>query len=346
MASATDSPPGDAQAPAPGQPLAPGKHGCPHCGAPLSPGQEWCTSCGAVTAGALGASRGRSTGALAAGVALLAIGAAAAAIAASKQHSPARSTVVKVAQLPPSATTPSATPAKSTVPSTNSGHPKLPLPIQKSKLPKIPLTAITPSKSSPPASSKNSAGEDNGGSAPSSGKSSSGAEGTHSGGSESSSEPAAILLDTDAASTYNPYGLPASDFGDPSLTIDGDTQTAWTAQVEPARAPAMAEGVLLSLGQATKVSALVLDTSTPGMTVQVWATAEHKPPESILDKGWVPLSGPRVVKKRSTRIKLHAQKKGALYVLLWISKAPADQLGTPQAPGHVAIGELELFPAS
>ena len=32
-----------------------------------------------------------------------------------------------------------------------------------------------------------------------------------------------ILLDTNAASTYNPYAYPASNFGDPSLAIDGET---------------------------------------------------------------------------------------------------------------------------
>ena len=61
-----------------------------------------------------------------------------------------------------------------------------------------------------------------------------------------------ILLDTNAASTYNPYNYPESDFGDPSLTIDGDTTTGWTAQVEPATAPKMAEGVLIDLKTAAE----------------------------------------------------------------------------------------------
>ena len=55
--------------------------------------------------------------------------------------------------------------------------------------------------------------------------------------------PRAIVLDPDAATTYNPYGYPASEFGDPSLAIDGDTSTEWTAQVNPAMAPKMAEGL-------------------------------------------------------------------------------------------------------
>ena len=30
---------------------------------------------------------------------------------------------------------------------------------------------------------------------------------------------------------------------------------------------------------------------------------------------------------------------------LWISRAPASAVGTPQAPGHVSVAELELLPA-
>ncbi len=54
--------------------------------------------------------------------------------------------------------------------------------------------------------------------------------------------PEPLLLDTNAASTYNPYEAPGP-FGDPSLAIDGDTSTGWTAQVNPATAPKMAVGL-------------------------------------------------------------------------------------------------------
>ena len=64
------------------------------------------------------------------------------------------------------------------------------------------------------------------------------------------------MLDTNAASTYNPYNYPASGFGDPSLAIDGDTSTAWTAQVNPATAPKMAEGLLIDLKAKQKISAI------------------------------------------------------------------------------------------
>ena len=50
-----------------------------------------------------------------------------------------------------------------------------------------------------------------------------------------SEQPTPILLDTNAATTYNPSNYPESGFGDPGLAIDGEPSTAWTAQVS--RAP-------------------------------------------------------------------------------------------------------------
>ena len=55
------------------------------------------------------------------------------------------------------------------------------------------------------------------------------------------------MLDTNAASVYNPYNYPASLFGDPGLAIDNEESTAWTAQVQAENAPKMAEGLLLDL---------------------------------------------------------------------------------------------------
>jgi hypothetical protein len=67
-------------------------------------------------------------------------------------------------------------------------------------------------------------------------------------------------------------------------------------------------------------------------------------PESITDTAWVPLSSPRAVKKKHTRLKLRDSKKAFTYITLWISKAPASSVGTATAPGHVSVNEVELFP--
>jgi hypothetical protein len=153
----------------------------------------------------------------------------------------------------------------------------------------------------------------------------------------------AIVVDTNAATTYNPDSLPVSDFGDPTLAIDGETSTAWTALVDPATAPKMAAGLLVDLKSAQRLATLGLITSTPGMSVQVFASRAGAAPASITDPAWVPLSKV-VVAKHTTRIKLSKPKQGFRFVALWISKAPASAVGTAQAPGHVSVNEIELFP--
>ena len=127
--------------------------------------------------------------------------------------------------------------------------------------PKIPLTTSTPK--SPGTTTKPSNGNESSPttSTPSTGKSPSPTN--------TEQLPAAITLDTNAAATYNPYGYPASEFGDPSLAIDGDASTAWTARVNPTVAPKLAEGLVIDLKTAKRLSAVELITSTPGMSVQV-----------------------------------------------------------------------------
>jgi hypothetical protein len=157
--------------------------------------------------------------------------------------------------------------------------------------------------------------------------------------------PAALLLDTNAAFTYNPNGYPASRFGDPSLTIDGDRSTAWTAQVDPATAPRMAEGVAIDLRSGHRLATLELITSTPGMAVQVYGANTSSLPSSISSSSWVALSGPTTASNRHTQIKLGKSTTPFRFVVLWITAAPAASVGTAQAPGSVAVNEIELFPA-
>jgi hypothetical protein len=164
----------------------------------------------------------------------------------------------------------------------------------------------------------------------------------------------ALLLDTNAAATYNPYNYAAANFGDPSLAIDGDASTGWTALVEPTVAPKMAEGLVIDLNTPRKLAAVGLRTTTPGMTVQVYGADGQAPPTSITDSAWVALTPALQTNKKHARIKLggpkapaaiqQAAKQPHRFVVLWISEAPAAAVGTPEAPGRVSVNELELFP--
>ncbi len=303
----------------------------------MAPGQDWCLQCGAGAPGGGGSPGWRGAATILGVAAVLALGAAAAAYAALSSGTPKPRTVTTaVAQVtPPAATTPvtPVTPVP-TIPSVKSTLPPITV-----KPPKIPLTATPTPKGTNTSATPSPSGE--GTTTTKTTPSSTNAGGA--GGEEA--QPSAILLDTNAASTYNPYNYPESDFGDPSLTIDGDATTAWTAIVEPAAAPKMADGVLIELKTPHKLGALELVTSSPGMTVQVYGADAKTAPTSITDPAWVPLSHSQVLAKKHVRIKLRNQKKPFTFVALWISKAPAASVGTPEAPGHVSVNEIELFPA-
>jgi hypothetical protein len=329
---------------------------CANCGSPLSPGQDWCLQCGAGTPESLTtqAPSWRSAATIIGLAAILALGAATAAYAAlSKGAGKVRPVVTTVAQVTTTPTTATSTtpttptpttPGAATTPAATTTTPGAPvtvnplLPTGTTKPPKIPLTAPTPKSSG---TTTTPANPGSGETAPSTTPTKSTGESTPA----TAPQPTAIVLDTDAASTYNPYNYPASSFGDPSLAIDGEPSTAWTAQVEPSVAPKMAVGLAIDLKTPQRLSALTLLTTTPGVTVQVYGVNGSAPPTSITDPAWVQLSPYFLEKKKRVRIKLRHSAQAFRFVVLWISSAPAASVGTPQAPGHVSVNELELFPA-
>jgi hypothetical protein len=315
---------------------------CTRCGSAMALGQDWCVQCGAGAPGSLGTPSWRAAATVIGAVAILVLGAAAAAVAALSKGSAKAPVVTKtVAQvIPPPTTTPATAP---TTPSGLATTPaaKTPLPSGTVKPPKIPLSAVTPKASEKTATTPSSQTNTTSTSTTPSSTTTTPTSTTN-----EESQQAAILLDTNAASTYNPYGYAASGFGDPALAIDGDTSTAWTAQVNPETAPKMAQGLLIDLKAKEKVAVLELITSTPGMTVQVYGANGHTAPASITDPAWVPLSAPKVVKKKHLRLALRDSGKQFTFITLWISKAPPASIGTAAEPGHVAINEVELFEPS
>ena len=320
--------------PAPEAPQAPAGPPCTGCGAELAPGQEWCLQCGTAVRGARAGAGWRGLTTIAAATVLLVLGAAAAGYAALSKHqrrAPAPTTTVAQAAPPPAAVPPVTTPQTFSTPT--------PTPPALTKPPRIPLKAVTPAVTVPstptttPTPTPKAGGE---GGSPGNGGSSAGGE----------NQPEPLLLDTDAASTYNPYDYPAQDFGDPSLASDGDSSTGWTAQVNPATAPKLAEGLLIDLKSAQKLSSAKVVTTTPGLTLQVYGSTAATPAGSITDPAWVPLDHAVTIRKRHAKLKLDKPKRAFRFVVLWISAAPASAVGTPQVPGHVSVNELELFPPS
>lgn len=346
-------PAADRQAGGPDGEAGSAERACRNCGAPLREGQEWCLQCGAGQPGSLGERRGWSALSSLTLVAVLLIAAASAAGAAalsSSKTTPPPTLTVAQAPAPATSTPTVSTPAApGTTPTPKAPTPKAPKGETGANNPLFPTTGKPPKIPSATSTPKSSGTE------PQSGAESKPTETTPAttptpteseskSGSETTAGPSAILLDTDAASTYNPYNYPEAGFGDPALAIDGEALTAWTAQVQPSSAPQMAEGLLIDLKSSMKLGSVKLRTLTPGMTIQLYGTDVRKAPATITEAGWTPLSSSRVLKKKSTTVKLHVGAKTFRYVVVWIVKAPASAVGTPQAPGHVDLNEVELFP--
>jgi hypothetical protein len=349
---AANGEPPDGQTPAPAGPT------CANCDAPLRDGQEWCLQCGAGQPGSLGERPNwRPLTSLALAAVLLTGAAAAAGAAALGSHTAAPPRTLTVAQAPvpvtpttsPTTPTTPATPGKASTPTapalkapkgeTGANNPLFPA---TGKPPKIPAPASTPKSSSPSTGGAKGSGESTGGSKTGATEKPSTTESKPS--ETKAAQPSAILLDTNAANTYNPYNYPEAGFGDPALAIDGEVTTAWTAQVQPSSAPNMAEGLVIDLKTPTKLGAMKLITTTPGMTVQLYGANGSKAPASITEPGWTPLSSSRVLKKKTTHLKLRASGQGFRFLVVWLVKAPAAAVGTPQAPGRVDLNEVELFP--
>ncbi len=338
---------------------APG-HTCKSCGAPMQPLQDWCLNCGAGQPGSLSRAQGWRAGAVALALAaLLVVGASVAAYAALTKPQAKHPKTLAQRPLVPGTTTP-AVPGTTPTPTPTSpgatpvpGTPGTPTTI-KATPPKIPLQTPTPKSSEPPESAlfppATKTGKGSSGSTGSSGSSnkspgSSSSKGASQSGSEAGQgngetgeaegvEP--ILLDTNAASVYNPYNYSATMFGDPSQAIDGEASTAWTAAVDPAKAPNMADGLVLDLRTSQKLSSAKLDTTTKGLVVEIYGANGSALPTSITDPAWKRLSGAKTLKKKDTTLKLKTAGKSYRYVVLWLVKAPVGA-------SSVAIHELELF---
>ena len=314
---------------------------CSKCGFPMQEGQDWCLQCGTGKPQGFGGGPGWRTGVAILGVtAVLVGGASVAAYAALNKTKPKPAVVAVVAKTLTTSTTPSATPT----PGTPTTVKPAPIPLQTATpksssseseglFPPETKTTPTPKTTTPTKTTEESK---KGSTEPS------GSEGSETKTGEEAPSP--ILLDTNAASVYNPYSFPASLFGEPSLAIDGEVSTAWTAQVQASVAPQMAEGLVLDLKSPQKLGSATVKTTTTGATVEIYATNGSTLPTTISSPEWARLVGLKVLKKKTNSLKLKTKGKSYRYILLWLAKAPPSS--TAANPGSVSINELELFPPS
>jgi hypothetical protein len=123
------------------------------------------------------------------------------------------------------------------------------------------------------------------------------------------------------ASTYNPYGRPASNFGSAAAAIDGSTATAWTAVVDPDHQSGLAVGVDIAISPRTGLRALDLRTTTPGMTIEVYGASGGEP-VSIVDPAWTHLATVHAV-AAGQQIGLGSGLQQIRHLLVWITNVPS-----------------------
>jgi hypothetical protein len=296
----------------------------------MTPGQGWCLECGTAAPGSLGGGPSWRQALTVVGLTLLIVGGAVAASYAALTSQSKRATtaprIVKVAAQPvtasPVATTPPITPPTTPAPqgvppaAIKPVKPVLPPKVTPTPTPKavVPPTArprvITPAPRTQPHTTP----------APVTGQTG-----------------RTILLDPNAANTYNPYSLPDASFGDPSLAIDGDPTTAWTYQLDPATQGKTAVGLVIDLKTPQAFKSSKLHVTSPGAAVEFYGANGTDLPVSITDPAWTHLANRRQIKARAA-VTLKTAGKTFRWLLIWIAHAPANQ-----TTGTVGVAEVSVI---
>jgi hypothetical protein len=302
---------------------------CATCGAEMAPGQEWCLECGTARPDRLAAARPswRGGAAVLAITGVLAIGAAAAAWAGLSADAKRVAADDTQAALP--AQTQPAPPAAQTQPPPASTQ-AAPAPAPAKKTP--PPAAKTPSTATPATPASPAAPAASSTAAPAATKPKDTTAPQHS---KPVAKLVAVKLDPADAKTYNPYNRAGAEQADPTLAIDGDAKTAWTASLDPAAGGQSAIGVDLALGRLRGVRQLKLSTPTPGMTVEIYGARSTDAPVSVQDPDWTHIATQLDVAKDGT-IRLGSGEDEYRHLLVWITEAPPEG-------GQVSLGELKVY---
>jgi hypothetical protein len=136
------------------------------------------------------------------------------------------------------------------------------------------------------------------------------------------------------ASVYAPYAQGNEDFGDTTKLVDGTSRTVWKSPVldDPAAQPQI--GVVVQLASPERVRRLIMQTPTPGMSVEIYASASASPPPSITAPGWSHLTDASNVAAKAT-IPIPGAGRYRCF-LVWIRSLAADS-------DRAEISEIELI---
>ena len=150
-----------------------------------------------------------------------------------------------------------------------------------------------------------------------------------------------VSLCQNCAHDYNPFGLDGSKTQNPGevgLAIDGDRQTAWqTEQYFSGTLGKPGVGIYVDANPHVVAREIVVLTSTPGWSAQIWASNTTPPPASfpVGPNGWAMVGHAASVAQRQT-IAINRAARSYRYYLVWITSLP---------PGHdgASVNEITLY---
>jgi serine/threonine-protein kinase len=149
--------------------------------------------------------------------------------------------------------------------------------------------------------------------------------------------PTQVPLCQNCAHDYNPEALGSDKTQNPQtvgLAIDGQLGTAWsTQQYYDGTLGKPGVGLYVDARPGVAARDLVLDTDTPGWSIQVYAT--NAPPNPNAFTGWTLVGSAPYVQSRQN-VPLTTGKTRYRYYLVWVTKLPAGQQS-------VRINEVTLY---
>jgi eukaryotic-like serine/threonine-protein kinase len=152
---------------------------------------------------------------------------------------------------------------------------------------------------------------------------------------------AQVELCSSCAHDYNPLALPGSDKtqhpNEVGFAIDANRNTAWTTETyynDLLGKPGV--GLYVDASPGVAASSLVIDTATPGYTVDIYARRSHPNPAAfdVGGGGWIKIGAAPYVHATQT-IRLSTNAVRYRYYLVWITSLGAHN--------QVAINEIALY---
>ncbi|MBB4661029.1 protein kinase domain-containing protein [Conexibacter arvalis] len=144
-----------------------------------------------------------------------------------------------------------------------------------------------------------------------------------------------ISLRSDSATDYDPEGDGVEHANETQFAVDNNQSTFWSTETyENAVLPKAGVGLAVDLSPGAVLKRMVVSTSTPGFSADVYVTDSAELPEQISDPAWTKVGSAADVRGRQP-IDLDTAGRRSRHALLWITRLPSG--------GQVEIREIALL---